>query len=357
MRIKHWCLAFAAGALAAAAHAPASAQEIKGTTIRVSTWGGAWRDLVDKNVGAQVKAKGVTVEYMVGNPAEAVAKLVAARGAEPPFEVMEATPDVIDALVGGKLIQDLDLAKIPNAKLLPKFAVAADRVMYATSQDGIVYDAKKFEELGIAKPKSYRDLANPKLAGRVAFPDVGHVEHWNSVVGLAYDAGGEETKMEPVINIVTKEIKPAYYFVSSPALGQKFQSGEIWAAAWHAGWVVRLNRQGMNLAFSHPQMGKKLGALLPQYLFVPKGAKNLAAVHAFIDAYVEPNSQFEHGKAAGFVPVNSDARKKMMNDPDNPMAKQLLLLEDKDFNGAHVIDWAKLDAPKWRDMWSKRPSH
>ncbi|MBM3525135.1 MAG: extracellular solute-binding protein [Alphaproteobacteria bacterium] len=355
MRIRNLGLTAAAAVLACALALPVQAQDISGTTLRVATWGGLWRDLVEKHVGSQLK--GVKIEYSVGNPTETVAKLIAARGGEPPFDVIEVSPEVTEALVKGKLVQDLDVSKLPNSKGLPQFVFRKEHIVVGVSQDGVVYDVKKFAELGIPKPTRYSDLANPKLKGRVAFPDISHTEHWLAVVGLALDAGGDETKMEPALKKVVEDIKPAHYFVSSAALGQKFSAGEVWAAAWHAGWVVRLNNQGLNLGMSHTQMGPKhRGALLTQIMFITAGSKNVAAANAFINAYLNPASQYEHGKAAGFVPVNSEARKKLLGETDNITSK-IMLLDDKDFNNAYLLDWNKLDAAKWREMWSRRPTN
>src|SRR5260370_19565059 len=69
----------------------ASAQST--TVIRVATWGGAWRDSLEKNVAGHLGEKGIRLEYVLGNPEDNIAKLIAAKRQGPlPFDLLEFTP-------------------------------------------------------------------------------------------------------------------------------------------------------------------------------------------------------------------------------------------------------------------------
>ena len=63
-----------ASALAGMASLPAFAQ---GGSIKVATWGGSWRDSLDKSIGEKIRAGGGTVDYVVDTPQGNLAKLVA----------------------------------------------------------------------------------------------------------------------------------------------------------------------------------------------------------------------------------------------------------------------------------------
>jgi putative spermidine/putrescine transport system substrate-binding protein len=326
------------------------AQKLEGTTLRVATWGGSWKDSLHALAGQRLEAMGVKVEYVIGNPAENFAKLVAARGKEAPFDVMEGAPDLVEPMMREGFLAKLDLAKLANAAGLPDYATAEYYVMTSAAQDGIAYNEKKFQELGLPKPQRYSDLNHPKLQGHVAFPDVTVTMHWHAVVGLAYDGGGDEARLDKAIEQV-KKIKPLYYYPSSTDLVSKFNLGDVWAAPFHAGWVIRMKRTGAPVAHVHPRIGDKQGTLWPVYAHITRTARNVPAAEAFINAYLDPEIQFEFAKKTGVVPIKKSARERLTKDPE---AGGTLLLSDQEMNGAFRIDWKKVDAEKWRETWNRQ---
>lgn len=338
------------GVMASVPPTPLQAQRpLEGTTVRVATWGGSWRDALQNLIGTKLEGMGVKVEYVIGNPLENFAKLVAARGRETPFDVMEAGPETLLTMMREGFLQKLDTAKIPNAKLLLPFAVSESSIMLTATEDGIAYNEKKFQELGLPKPKLYSDLINPKLQGHVAFPDVAVTMHWSAVAGLAYDAGGNEGAMEKALEQV-KSIKPLYYYPSSTDLVTRFNLGDVWAAPFHAGWVIRVRRTGFPIAHAHPRIGGKYGALNPIYAVIPKGARNLPGAEAFVNLYLDPEVQFQFAKKVGVVPMNRTARDQLTKDPE---AGPILFLTDEQLNQAFMIDWNKLNPDEWREKWNR----
>src|SRR5215510_15624293 len=73
----------------AAGAGPASAGQFDGVTVRFGTFGGKWRDIVDSYVAKAFEKEGGKIEYVLGQPANNMAKLIAARGQEPPFDILE----------------------------------------------------------------------------------------------------------------------------------------------------------------------------------------------------------------------------------------------------------------------------
>ncbi|WP_230534227.1 ABC transporter substrate-binding protein [Microvirga roseola] len=317
--------------------------------IKVATWGGSWRDSLDKQVGEPIRKAGGTVEYVVDTPQGNLAKLVAARGRSAPFDTMESGLELVQLMAADRFIQDLDYEKLPNAKLLPDFARAKNYVMTLGSMDGIVYNHEKFKEAGLDAPKTYSDLAHPKLQGKVAFPDVNHTQHWNAVAGLAYEAGASEADLTKAIPLINK-IKPAYFFSSSTDIATKMSSGEIWAAPWHAGFVIRLRRSNVPLSISYPQFGTKRGSLWPVLHHVVRGTENEALAHRFLDTYLEPQVQLSHAKATGVLPVNRSAIQELGKDPET---NGVLLLSDAELDNLFVIDFSKVNLAQWRSAWDR----
>lgn len=326
---------------------PSLAQDTK--SLRVATWGGSWRDSIDKNVVDKVRD--LKVEYALGNPDDNLAKLIAARRQnQTPFDVMEGFPQLTGPMAKAGLLQKMDYAAMPHARALPKWATQDYQIIGLSTQDGIIYNADKFKEAGIAPPVRYGDLANPKLKGRLAFPDIANAQHWNAVVGLAYENGGDEGNMEPAAKAVT-EMAPGYFFSASTELATKFGAGDVWAAPWHSGWAVRLRRNNVPVAVAYTRFGDRTGALWPVPQYIVSGTPSMQNAEAFLDAMMSPAGQFDHGKATGSVPTNGDARTKLAEDA---LSKELLFLDDARMDKAFQIDWAKLDDKKWRETWTRQ---
>ena len=336
-----------ASALAGAAALPALAQGAG--SIKVGTWGGSWRDSLDKQAGERIRAAGGTVEYVVDTPQGNLAKLVAARGQAVPFDTMESGLELVQLMAADRFIADLDYDKIPNGKLLPDYARARNYVMAVASMDGIVFNHDKFKELGLAPPQRCGDLDDPKLQGRVAFPDINHTQHWNAVAALAYEAGASEAELGKAIPLLNK-IKPAYFYSASTDLSTKMASGEIWAAPWHAGFVVRLRRNNVPLSITYPRFGNKRGSLWPVLHHIVRGTQNEALAARFVNAYLDPDVQLAHAKATGVLPINRAALKQLGDDPEN---RNVLLLKDEELDNLFVIDFSKVKLPEWRSAWNR----
>ena len=95
--------------------AQGQAKPFDGVTLRVATFGGPWRDDLAKNLAPKIEALGGKVEFIIGSPQDNLAKLIAARGREPPFDVVEILDAQVDQVIEGGLIIPLDYAAIPNA--------------------------------------------------------------------------------------------------------------------------------------------------------------------------------------------------------------------------------------------------
>ncbi len=324
---------------------------IEGTAdFRIATWGGSWRDSIAKNIVGPMDVHGGSIDYVLGNPDDNLAKLVAAhRGGQLPFDTMECNPDQTPLLTKSGLFETLDYAKLPNAARLPDWARVSCVAYTVATEDGILYNEEKFKSAGIAAPKSYLDLKDPRLAGKVAFPDISNSQHWNAVVGLAMLGGGDEANMTPAIQLIN-ELKPAYFFAASTDLATRFGSGEIWAAPWQVGWAVRLKRSGVPIAMAYPSFGSKVGALYPICVSVIKGTPRGAEAYAFIDEYLSPQAQAAHGTATGTLPLNPDAQSALAKDPIN---QSLMILSADGLKNMFQIDWSRLDTAKWREAWNR----
>src|SRR5262245_7002890 len=137
----------------AASAGSASAGQFDGVTVRIGTFGGKWRDIVESYVSKAFEQEGGKIEYVLGQPANNMAKLIAARGQEPPFDILETMDNFLPQLGAGNFTEKLDLTQLPNLSELDKSMYDSGKVRIWITEEGIVYNRKKFAEAGIPGPQ------------------------------------------------------------------------------------------------------------------------------------------------------------------------------------------------------------
>ena len=328
----------------------AHAGKFDGVTVKLATFGGKWRDIVDKQVVKPFEAEGGKVEYVLGQPAQNMAKLAAARGQAPPFDVYETMDNFLPGLAEGGFVMQLDLRKIPNAADLISASYAdANKVMVWITQEGIVYNTEKFKQLGIPKPTRYSDLLNPKLKGRVCIPDISAGGAIPAIVGMALETGGSETNIDPALDLIAR-IQAQSYWSSSSNLQTMLVNGDIWAAAAQAGNVQRLKGQ-VPLGMSHIQVGGKTGVLKQGYLVKIKGTKQSDAVDWIINQYLTLPMQIATSAEGGQIPVTKAALTELQKDAS---LQDFLRLKPEEITGAYHIDYSKVDQAAYTQKWNRR---
>jgi putative spermidine/putrescine transport system substrate-binding protein len=340
-----------AAASAAALAWPAwAADDLAGTTLRVATYGGSWRDSIVKFILPDLIASGVTVDFTVGSPDDNLARLIAAkRQGQIPFDTIDPSALSYRDAVRAGFFAPIEYDRIANAHFAPSWA-RDDRQMTALfTAEGLVYHAERLKTAGVAPPAHYSDLADPKLRGHVAFPDTGHPQHWNAVVALARESGGDEGNMKGALDRVN-EIAPSYFYNSSIELASRMSSGDIWAAVWHGGWAVRLKRAGVPVSVVYPKIGDHIGALWPSTRSVIAGTRNVAGAHAYLNAWMAVEGPYKFCEDTGSVPVNPLARARMADDADN---RAMLPLTDAQLESCYRIDWSRMNEKTWRDQWNR----
>jgi putative spermidine/putrescine transport system substrate-binding protein len=328
----------------------AAEERLEGTTLRVATWGGSWLQFIRTSVERRLRARGVSIEYVIGNPHENLAKLIAARGQPLPFDVIEFSEHNRNDLDEAGVLAPLRYAEIPNAEGLAARDRLATMVANSTTVDGIIYNAKRFEELGLKPPTRYADLADPKLAGRVSFPDATIIQGVKGIIAIAYENGGNEQNLGPGLDAVVRLNVGAFY-TSSPKLYTQFKAGDVWAAHWHVGWVERGLHDNLPLAASLPAIKDKHGVLSNVWLGVLKGTANERAGAAFINEYLAPEVQAEFGRLIGARPVNQQAADMLKQDP---VLSELLPLTPAAYDAMYFPDMTKIDLNALLDQWKRK---
>ena len=238
-RIAAFSVVAAGLAFGSAGGAVAEEKPFEGVNLRIGTFGGPWTKIQQELLQPKMEAMGATVTYIAGSPQINMAKLIAARGGEPPMDMLEILDAIVPDMKAGEFLQPIDAAQIPNVKHLAEGQYNDLMVANWTTQEGICYNAAKFEELGIPAPKTYSDLGESEssLAGckfRTSFPAVVLA----AVAGFSFANGGDLDNIKPGLDAIASLKALKFWKRGAEALTQ-LKSGDIYAAVIHAGWCVR----------------------------------------------------------------------------------------------------------------------
>jgi putative spermidine/putrescine transport system substrate-binding protein len=270
-------------------------------TLVAATFPGTWNE-ADRNVIAPAfkQATGASVTQSIVLGTDQVARLTAAKGNKPPFDVaFFDTPQVLDAVKDG-LIAEYPAAKSPNFKdLIPKFQ---DRWGPKITMQviGIGYNPKKIT----TPPKSWDALLDPKYKGRVGLTAL------NSQLGIAFLAelnrikGGNETDFEPAFKAL-REILPNVGAIAANlgAYATLWQQEQIDIAPYNFNFVQTLKAKDVPVEFVIPDTG---AAGWETSLHLVTGAAEPDLAVQYIDMHLDPKIQSQLLKPPyDVIPTNS----------------------------------------------------
>lgn len=173
----------------------------------------------------------------------------------------------------------------------------------STATPGPVYRADKVDFL-----KDWKDLADPRLKGRITLPPPGDITAGGFLLGVSYSLGKDykdEAQMKETIDFVCNSIAPnALKFESNSAtMQQLLRAGQIDVAEfWNS--LARLEflsgAEGTkDTTFTPMASGQPM---VNGYLWIPKGAPHPVLAQIFIDWRLRDDVQFpgeswgiEHG--------------------------------------------------------------
>jgi len=290
-----------AGVVLAAMGLPAFAQQSK-PTLRVANYGGAFTASQKKYVGELFTARtGVKIEYVDGNSSEHLAKLIASRGREPPFDIVYL--DDINQVQGiqAGLLEKLDPSIVTNLQFVYPEAQSKDgygpgMIFYSV---GIAYNTEKFKQAGIPEPKSWADLWDPRLSGRVVAPDLAMAQGRDLLMAATRLEGGNESNLDKGIAKIAT-LKAHSYPSSSATIEALMKSGDIWAAPWTNGRAWGLTDQGLPIRFIIPQDG---GFGHTTTIDLVKGTKYPKEAQEYINLVLDPLPQLGQANEIPYGPT------------------------------------------------------
>jgi putative spermidine/putrescine transport system substrate-binding protein len=213
---------------------------------------------------------------------------------------------------------------------------------------GIAYNIDKFKQAGIPAPTSWEDLWDPRVAGKVALPDITTVAGRSLVYAVSRLQGGDERSLRKGVEKLA-QIKAHSYYNSTVQLETLFPAGDIWIAPMVNGRAWGLIDRGLPIGFVTPKEGAISNL---STIDLVEGTKHRKEALAYIDTVLDPLVQLGQAYEIPYGPVNRLLGPVLANYPD--VAKKL------------VVDPAQLKStfsPNWDeyrkhqdevvDLWNK----
>jgi spermidine/putrescine transport system substrate-binding protein len=185
-------------------------------------------------------------------------------------------------------------ANVPNKKNLlpslqhPSFDPNRDWTMpWQSGMTGIGYNKKAFKDLGIAAPRSFKDLLNPKLKGKITF-----LTEMRDCVGLWMLAEGKDPSTGSFADAAS-----AFAAIESAAksgqvrrftgndYADDLSNGNVIAAMAWSGDVVQLQPNNPNLEFVVPDEG---GMLFSDNMMIVATSEHVANAEEWINYIYDP---------------------------------------------------------------------
>jgi putative spermidine/putrescine transport system substrate-binding protein len=232
MKLVKAVLAVVIGGVIFASPAVAQQQNI---TLKVASFAGPFGEALQKYAfDLFTKRTGIKIEVQYANPADHLAKMIASRGREAPFDVVCLDDDVTAAAKEAGVLAKLDPSIVTNLEHLYPEGKDKDNEfapMFYFSV-GIAYNKDKLKVAGIPEPKSWNDLWDPRLAGRVSVPDIINIQGRDFIILMSKLNGGDEATPEKGIDKIA-EIKAHSYNTASSTLQAQLESGDVWVTPWN----------------------------------------------------------------------------------------------------------------------------
>src|ERR1700756_1484924 len=276
---------------------PAQAQD----KLVISIWGGSWRDLVAETVAKKfTKETGVAVEFVTGGTIDRLNKEKLAKG-NPESDITFTTSHVGWLYANDGLFEQLDLAKIPNAKNLVGQAKISP---YHIGTWAYVYTIGYRPDLlkGVAF-QSWADLWGPEIKVKLAAPDFAPS---HLIVVSAILSGGNASTWEKG-QAKLKELKPNFkaFYTNDANSQQLIANGETPVQVILSMNAHYMAGEGVPITLVIPKEGAVLGI---DTVAIMKGSKKAELAYKFINIALDPQVQAEVAKFKKGSPMGTNAK-------------------------------------------------
>jgi putative spermidine/putrescine transport system substrate-binding protein len=293
----------------------AAQSELSGDLIVVAA-GGAWETAFRENMVKPFTQKHPKLKILVDltpNTGQ-LAKLRAARGTNPPFDMMMMLDEQMDVAMREGLLDTFTANEVPNVRDL--YAVSAptkwqkDGKYFAVHQNwgqlGLTYRTDKIK----TPPKEWLDFWKPEYKGLIGMPPMSYSIGLQFFIATVHALGGDEKNPADVDRAFEKikTLKPS--IVQQPAdagaIQQLLERGDIALVPLWDGRAHGLAAAGLPIGFSYPNKPGPVASGAP--VAIAKGSHNRAAAVQFLNFRLSPDAQRGFCEQMWYGPSNSKTK-------------------------------------------------
>ncbi|MBM3643655.1 MAG: ABC transporter substrate-binding protein [Alphaproteobacteria bacterium] len=289
----------AAGLAAAATLGAPAVLRAQTRTLRITTWGGKWGEMMKGQVlPAFEKEFKCTVQADQAFPF--LPKLQASPKGDPIYDVLHTNSnEQWKAVDEGLVMAKITAREVPNIADIYPYAIS-DKIVGVsifTSAIGLGFRTDK----GLAKPTSWKALADSKLAGQRG----GYIIPVNSLgqahlmmLGKVYGKGLND--LDAAFKAMA-ELKPIKLVDFTGQMEKMLLAGEVSMGVIHDSGIYRYDGQNQPVDFAIPSEGV---LALEQVLNVTPGSKVRDLAFAYIDYMLRPDVQKLLAEGVWYSPSN-----------------------------------------------------
>jgi putative spermidine/putrescine transport system substrate-binding protein len=268
-------------------------------TLKITAWGGKWGEVLkgqvipafEREFKCRIESDSAFPYYP---------KLQATPRNAPLYDVLHTNSnEQWQAVTEGLVEPTLDVKKVPSLADVYPYAVS-DKVVGVcgfTSAIGFGYRTDK----GLASPTSWKDLADPKLAGQrgsylIPVNSLGMMHLM--LLGKLYGTG--LTDLDAAYKAL-EQLKPIKLFDFTGQMEKALLSGEVILGVLHDSGIYRYDGQNQPIAFAAPREGV---LALEQVWSVTPGSPVKELAYAYVDYMLRPDVQKALAEAVWYSPAN-----------------------------------------------------
>jgi len=300
------------GARQATAQQPADISGELVACVAGGAWETAFREHMAKPFGQKYPRVKLHLDLSVGTVQ--LAKLRAARGNNPPFDVVQMLDEQMDIAVREGLIDPFDASEVPNIKSLYTISTPTK-----WQKDGKYFSAhQNWGQLGLTyrtdrvktQPKEWLDVWKPEYKGLVGMPPISYSVGLQFFIATVHALGGDERNPADVDRGFEKMKELKANIVQQPAdagaIQQLLERGDIAVVPLWDGRAHGLAAAGLPVGFSYPSKPGPVAS--GAGMGIAKGTRNRAAALKLIDFRFSPEPQKAFCQQMWYAPSNSTVK-------------------------------------------------
>ena len=298
---------------------------------------------------------GATITWIPGEAGTNLAKLIASKGGPPLYDVVFLDNVEQARAIQADVLEKIDPKQLESTVNLPEngYPHPGYGPGWVVIRLGYCINTKAYEDNGIAIPTGIEGWFDPKLAGRIIFPDVGAFGWLQMMPAIAEHYGIAFDQPQTLIDKF-KSMQVQSFFMSSSDAQASLQSADAWLAPITDGRCLGLKIAGqpVDLIPLNLNIGGKTYpyAGLMDTWDVVKGSENKDLAMKFIDMMLGESGTTPMVNEFGYLPSRQDLLDKAKSLPDLKP-----LIGDFTYDQLYFPDYEKFFPylSDWTDAWNQ----